>query len=252
MHITFRCLFISHIIIHCCFSDSKLANKRNYYFMPHKHTFCEANKLCYEYGLLVDKRWKLPVFEDLQYIHEDAKLNTFWLEYNALFTPRIDDYIIWQYHDISIELIDLKKMQTTNLPLSCYDKRYCVIHTKSGILEGVHCNSVNNVICVEASIQHVNKLLDTNSSILLKTFTIEKRVDTKFVSMYNETDGCYDLFTKHNIYDCILQCAETVNCMSGYFNQFQSRCIIILYHQSLLPHQYSDSISQWLRFIANY
>ncbi|CAI2724373.1 unnamed protein product [Schistosoma spindalis] len=186
------------------------------------------------------------------YIHNDAKLETFWLDYNALFTPRMADFITWRYHDISIELIDLRRMKFFNLPLSYNDGRYCVIHNKEGLLEGVQCNSVNNAICVEANIQHINQLLGINSSILLKKFTIEQRVDPKFVSMSSQTDGCYELFTIHSTYDCVLQCTETVYCISGYFNQFQKRCIIILYHHSLLPHQYSDSIAHWLRFSLNY
>ncbi|CAH8462158.1 unnamed protein product [Schistosoma mattheei] len=160
--------------------------------------------------------------------------------------------ITWRYHDISIELANLGEMRSTNLPLSYNDERYCVIHNKEGLLEGVQCNSVNNVICVESNMQHVNQLIGTNLPILLKKFTIEQRVDPNFVSIDSQRDGCYELFTKHSTYDCVLQCAETVNCVSGYFNQLQNQCIIILYHHSLLPHQYSDSVAHWLRFILNY
>ncbi|VDP33029.1 unnamed protein product [Schistosoma margrebowiei] len=173
--------------------------------MPNMYTFCEANKICYEFGLSVGKHLKIPVFEDLQYILKDAKLKTFWLEYNALFTPRVDGLIAWRYHDLSIELTYLKGMKSTNLPLSYKDERHCVIYNKEGLLEGVQCISVNNVICVESNIKHVNQLKDTDSSILLKQFTIEQHVESNFVSIDSQSDGCYKLFTKHSTYDCILQ-----------------------------------------------
>ncbi|CAH8446917.1 unnamed protein product [Schistosoma turkestanicum] len=177
--------------------------------LPNVYTFCEANRFCYEQGLSVGKRLKLPVSKDLPYILGNTKLETFWLEYNALFTPRMNDSVRWQYHSSSVEIADLQQTKNINFPLSGSENGpYCMIHTEGSILKGVHCNSVNHVICIEANI-HVKHLSGIDSSILLKKFTIEQEVKSTYVSMHNQTDGCYELSTKQCLYSCILQWVST-------------------------------------------
>ncbi|KAH8851795.1 Beta-1,3-galactosyl-O-glycosyl-glycoprotein beta-1,6-N-acetylglucosaminyltransferase 3 [Schistosoma japonicum] len=235
MYLTLKLLHILSLITYNCLIDSTLINNRNYVLLTNQITFCEANKMCHEYGLSVDKYFSLPIISDLQYLSDDLNVSTFWMEYNALFTYRTDKSIKWRYYNTT-NVADLSGLQLENIPLSGH------------ILKGVLCSSINYALCIEVN---VNQSLNTNLSISLRKYSFHMVDIPNLLSMNETTDGCYEVLWSNNKHHCIFLCSMILHCLSAYFNQIEKLCIVILYQQSLLPNKYSFVNTQWIRFALN-
>ncbi|KAK4474002.1 hypothetical protein MN116_003319 [Schistosoma mekongi] len=247
MYLTLKLLYILPIITYDCLIDSTLINNRNYVLLTNPFTFCEANKICHEYGLSVGKYFSLPIISDLQYLTSNLNASTFWMGYNALFTQRTDKSIKWRYYNTT-NVADLSRSQLQNIPLSGNDNgHYCLIHTSGHILKGVLCSSINYVVCIEVNDSQSS---DTNLSISLRKYTVHMVDIPNLLSMNQNTDGCYDVLWSNNKHHCIFLCSTIPHCLSAYFNQIEKLCIVILYQQSLLPNKYSFVNAQWIKICS--